>query len=58
MGIDDAVKAVELAKPKVVIPMHYDTFPVIKSDPLEFCKRVRKKGFDCLIMAYGEEIYI
>ena len=58
MGIDDAVKAVKLAKPKVVIPMHYDTFPVIKSDPFEFCKRVKGKGVDCLIMAYGEEIII
>lgn len=36
MGAEDAVKAVELIKPKVVIPMHYGTFPVIKSDPKEF----------------------
>ena len=29
MGIDDAVKAVELANPKCAIPIHYNTFPVI-----------------------------
>lgn len=36
MDIDDAVKAVKFIKPKVTIPMHYDTFPVIKADPKEF----------------------
>lgn len=36
MGIDDAVKAVEFLKPKKVVPMHYNTFDVIKQDPEEF----------------------
>ena len=30
MDIDDAVIATEFIKPKLVIPMHYDTFPLIK----------------------------
>ena len=33
MGIDDAVKAVEFVSPGTAIPMHYNTFPVIKADP-------------------------
>ncbi len=41
MGIDDAVKAVEFLKPKVAIPMHYDTFDVIKADPHEFVKKIK-----------------
>ena len=33
MGIRDAVKAVEFVNPKIAVPMHYDTFPVIETDP-------------------------
>ncbi|NMR86109.1 metal-dependent hydrolase, partial [Vibrio parahaemolyticus] len=39
MDIDDAVKAVKLIEPKLTIPMHYNTFPLIKADPLEFKKK-------------------
>ena len=44
MGITDAVKAVELANPKVAIPMHYNTFPVIAADPDEFQNRWRQSA--------------
>jgi L-ascorbate metabolism protein UlaG (beta-lactamase superfamily) len=40
MGIDDAVKAVELLRPKQVVPMHYNTFPPIAADPNEFVRKV------------------
>lgn len=43
MGIREAVKAVELLKPRIVIPMHYDTFPVIRADPYEFKKLVEER---------------
>ena len=56
MGITDAVKAVELASPKVAIPMHYNTFPVIEADPNEFKTKTEAKGFKCIVMEYGEEI--
>jgi len=56
MGIRDAAKAVELVNPKVAIPMHYNTFPVIEADPNEFKSLVKKAGFNCRIMDYGEEI--
>ncbi|MBE9390670.1 metal-dependent hydrolase [Fervidicoccus fontis] len=36
MGIKEAVKAVQLIKPKMVVPMHYNTFEEIKADPLAF----------------------
>jgi L-ascorbate metabolism protein UlaG (beta-lactamase superfamily) len=36
MGIDDAVKAVEFLRPRVTIPMHYNTFEMIACDPQEF----------------------
>jgi len=41
MGIDDAVKAVEFLKPKFAIPMHYNTFDIIKADPEEFVRKVK-----------------
>ena len=56
MGITDAVKAVELANPKVAIPMHYNTFPVIEADPEEFKRQVEQAGKIALVMAYGQEI--
>ena len=40
MGIEEAVEAVKLIKPEYVIPMHYGTFPVIKTDPKVFKEKV------------------
>jgi L-ascorbate metabolism protein UlaG (beta-lactamase superfamily) len=56
MGIDDAVKAVEFANPKLAIPMHYNTFPIIMADPLDFKAKVEKIGKACRVMEYGETI--
>lgn len=42
MGPDDAVRAVKLIKPKVVIPMHYNTFDVIRQDAKGFAAQVKK----------------
>jgi len=36
MGPREAAIATSWIRPHVVIPMHYDTWPVIKQDPLEF----------------------
>lgn len=52
MDIDDAVIATEFISPKLAIPMHYDTFPVIKADPNEFKKK--NKVCDTLILNIGE----
>ncbi|RLE52196.1 MAG: metal-dependent hydrolase [Candidatus Methanomethylicota archaeon] len=50
MGPLEAAKATELIKPKVVIPMHYNTFPVIKQDPHEFEKLVKKFAPDVKVI--------
>jgi L-ascorbate metabolism protein UlaG (beta-lactamase superfamily) len=44
MGIEDAARAVEFVKPKVVIPMHWGTFPVIETDPAAFRKAVGERA--------------
>lgn len=36
MGPEDAAYAVQLIKPKIVVPVHYNTFPPIKQDPQVF----------------------
>lgn len=54
MGVDDAVKAVEFLRPNRVVPMHYDTFPIIHADPEEFLRKV--KGSQAVILKPGESI--
>jgi L-ascorbate metabolism protein UlaG (beta-lactamase superfamily) len=54
MGIDDAVKASELLGARLNIPMHYDTFDVIKADPQEFVKKVEAKGGQAKVVRPGE----
>jgi L-ascorbate metabolism protein UlaG (beta-lactamase superfamily) len=36
MGPEDAARAVEMIEPEVVVPIHYDTFPVIEQNPESF----------------------
>ena len=40
MGPDDALLAVKMVRPKHVIPVHYNTWPVIQQDPLAWAARV------------------
>lgn len=56
MGISDAVKAVEFVSPKIAIPIHYNTFPVISADPDEFKKLSEAKGHKVKVLKFGEEI--
>ncbi len=42
MGPREAAVAASLIKPKVVIPMHYATFPVLVQKPDEFLKEMEK----------------
>lgn len=43
MDIDQAVEAVKLINPKHVIPMHYNTFDLIKADSKLFKQRVEEE---------------
>ncbi len=40
MGVREAARAVSLVRPRVCVPMHYNTFPLIKADPGEFKRLV------------------
>lgn len=52
MGPDDAAYAVSLLKPKIVVPIHYNTFPPIAQDPNDFANLV--EGADVQILSSGE----
>ena len=41
MGPDDALRAVKLIQPKHVIPVHYNTWPLIAQDPNAWAQRVQ-----------------
>jgi L-ascorbate metabolism protein UlaG (beta-lactamase superfamily) len=53
MGPDDAVIAAKWIQAKKVVPIHYNTFPVIQQDPDEFVSRL--KGAGCQL-APGESL--
>ncbi len=44
MDSREAAEAVKLIKPKVAIPMHYKTFPVLAKTADDFVKRVNEKS--------------
>jgi L-ascorbate metabolism protein UlaG (beta-lactamase superfamily) len=43
MGPEDALRAVKLIEPAHVIPIHYNTFDVIKQDPHAWANRVKEE---------------
>jgi len=44
MGPKEAAEAVKLLKPAIVVPMHYQTFPVLESSAENFIKLVKEKA--------------
>jgi L-ascorbate metabolism protein UlaG (beta-lactamase superfamily) len=55
MGPNDALRAVKLIEPRAVIPIHYDTFDVVKQDPHAWAERVRAETTaDPVVLNPGE----
>jgi L-ascorbate metabolism protein UlaG (beta-lactamase superfamily) len=54
MDVSDAIKAVEFLKPKKAIPMHYNTFDIIKSDPQLFINGIKPFGVEGIMLKPGE----
>ncbi len=57
MGPDDALKAVKFIKPKVVIPAHYNTWPLIEQDPNAFKARVEAETDAKCVVLDVEGVY-
>jgi L-ascorbate metabolism protein UlaG (beta-lactamase superfamily) len=60
MGPIQAADAVNLVRPKMVVPMHYGTFPVLTGTPKQFSEELRKRSVksELLIMNVGETITV
>lgn len=59
MGPEEAAVATELIRPKLVIPMHYNTFEAIRQDPYRFAALVKERvGTKVVIMKEGESLEV
>lgn len=56
MGPEDAAYAARLLKAKTVVPIHFNTFPPIKQDPLKFIEMLEDKNGK--VLQPGEAIEI
>ena len=57
MGPADAVRAVRLLEPQLVVPCHYNTFPPIEQDPERFKALVEEQtSARCLVLRPGESV--
>ncbi|HBC97624.1 MAG TPA: metal-dependent hydrolase, partial [Clostridium sp.] len=54
--IDDAVKAADFIKAKIVVPIHYNTFGLINADPELFKSKV--KSSDAVILNINESMNV
>jgi L-ascorbate metabolism protein UlaG (beta-lactamase superfamily) len=59
MDPDDALRAVKLITPKLVIPIHYNTFNIIKQDPNLWAERVKAETrSEVRVMNPGDSIML
>lgn len=59
MGPDDALRAVKLLKPKLVIPIHFNTWELIEQDAEAWADRVRAETeAEAQVLAPGDSISI
>jgi L-ascorbate metabolism protein UlaG (beta-lactamase superfamily) len=57
MDVLSALNAVKHVRPRVVVPMHYGTFPKIRADVDDFARRVRKDTrADCQALSVGDSM--
>ena len=56
MGIDEAVEAAKLLRPGRVVPVHYDTFPLIEADVDAWASKMKDAGLDTLVLQPGDQV--
>jgi len=56
MGPDDALIAADMLQAKAVVPIHYDTFDLIKQDANAFCEKIEAQGQTGHLLAIGESL--
>ncbi|GEM49383.1 metal-dependent hydrolase [Deinococcus cellulosilyticus] len=53
MNADEAAKCLPMLRPRLTVPMHYNTFPVVNADPARFETEAEMLGFQVQIMSPG-----
>lgn len=56
MGPKDAVQAAEWLGAKLVVPIHYNTFPAIRQDSEAFIRLLEERGMKGKVLAPGEKL--
>ncbi|MGI1804909.1 metal-dependent hydrolase [Exiguobacterium sp. TDN 0502] len=56
MGPDDALIAADMLQAKAVVPIHYDTFDLIKQDANAFCEKIEEQGQTGHLLAIGSSL--
>lgn len=56
MGPDDALTALDFLLPKLAVPIHYDTWPVIRQDAADFARRAGLAGHQVKVLAPGSSL--
>ncbi|NRF90848.1 metal-dependent hydrolase [Paenibacillus frigoriresistens] len=56
MGPRDAVIAAQFLQAKMVIPMHYNTFPLINQDPRAFVESLASEGIKGVVLEPGQSL--
>ncbi len=56
MGPDDALDALGFLKPKLTVPMHYNTWPIIAQDAADFAHRAGRAGHVVRLMVSGDTL--
>lgn len=58
MGIDECMEAIKMLRPKRVVPVHYNTWDVIRVDTQEFAAKARAAGTEPCVLAPGASLTI
>jgi len=56
MGPEDALRAASMLQAKLTVPIHYNTFPVIKQDPHAFVAKLQEMGLQGRVLEPGQSL--
>ncbi len=54
MGPAEAVRAARMIRPRLTLPLHYNTFPPIELDPEAWMRQMQAAGMQARVLAPGE----
>ncbi|RAL26851.1 metal-dependent hydrolase [Thermoflavimicrobium daqui] len=58
MGPEDALLAAEWVQAKQVVPIHFNTFPLLQQDPHHFAKSLEQKGIQGTVLDVGGQMIL